>query len=109
MTSKQRQFHNFSPVFYNKEGQIASYQERISTALTPVTTHYQAALKGQTKEIIVKFCKALIQEQKKLLEIDGMLVLEGFVEIIEKVSHDKNLMLLILPTLDGILFGNFYF
>ena len=106
MSSKK--FLNFSPVFYGKEGTIAGVIERTQTALAGVQNHYQN-LKSSTKDLIIKFCKASISEQRKILEIEGMNVIETFVEVIEKVGHDKNLMLYLLPTLDGILFGIFNF
>lgn len=102
---KLKKFMHFSPVFFAKEGMIPDVITKTQGSLTSLQEHYKALKAGST-DSFVKFCKASITEQRKTLELDGSTVMLWFYEIVEKVNHDKSLMMYLMPTLDGILFGN---
>ena len=102
---KLKKFMHFSPVFFSKEGMIPDVIAKTQGSLTSLQEHYKALKAGST-DSFVKFCKASISEQRKTLELDGSTVMLWFYEIVEKVNHDKSLMMYLMPTLDGLLFGN---
>ena len=101
---KTKKFMHFSPVFFAKEGMVNDVINKTQSSLTSLQEHYKALKAGST-DSFVKFCKANIVEQRKSLELDGQTIMLWFYEVIEKVNHDKSLMMYLMPTLDGILFG----
>lgn len=107
-TEKIKKFMHFSPVFFGKEGYVIEVINKTQGALTSLQEHYKALKAGST-ESFIKFCKANITEQRKNMELDGQTIMLWFYEIVEKVNHDKSLMMYLMPTLDGILFGFFHY
>jgi len=103
---KIKKFMHFSPVFFGKEGMINDVIAKTQGSLTSLQEHYKTLKAGST-DSFVKFCKGTILEQRKSLELDGSTIMLWFYEIVEKVNHDKSLMMYLLPTLDGIIFGDF--
>lgn len=101
---KVKRFMHFSPVFYGRESTISDVILKTQGSLASLQEHYKTLKSGST-EAFIKFCKAALQEQRKTLELDGQTIIQWFYEIIEKVNHDKSLMMYVLPTLDGLLFG----
>lgn len=104
-SEKIKRFMHFSPVFYGKEGTISDVILKTQGSLGSLQEHYKTLKSGST-EAFVKFCKASLTEQRKTLELDGQTIIQWFYEVIDKVNHDKSLMMYILPTLDGLLFDD---
>lgn len=55
------------------------------------------------KDILCTFFRSEIQEQRKIIHDRSMDVFYAMKEVLEKVSHDKTIMLLLTTTLDGVL------
>lgn len=54
---------------------------------------------------MVSFLKQDIVEQRKQMEQRAFDLFSSFQDVIEKANHDKQLMVLVITTLDGIITG----
>lgn len=97
-------FLALSPTFYGKERSLADIclEADICIANNPEFARFLQPHK-EVQELITGKQKA----QRALIEGDGLAkVLACVFEVLEKGQQHKNLLMILLPTLDGILFGN---
>ena len=93
---------SFSPAFYKREHVIRDIERRAGQYLGPEN---EKLLRSKTIEYFKKFRVEKIDGQREVLNKDAFLVFSALYEIIEKFSNEKPLMLYIMATIDGILFG----
>jgi hypothetical protein len=60
------------------------------------------------KDTAVNFLKADMTEQRKTLEQKTSEVFYALAEVIERANHERQIMLLVVTTLDGILNGKVF-
>ena len=96
---------SFSPAFYRKEHVIRDMERRVGQGFLGVEN--EKLLRSKTVEYFRKFRVEKIDGQRVILNKDALLVFSALYEIIEKFSNEKPLMLYIMTTIDGILFGIF--
>jgi len=92
-----------SLAFYKKESALRDIISRAQKGY--LSSEHTSLLKQKTIDIFKLFSSSNLASQRKILADDEIGVLGAFYEIIEKCAHDRMLMLYVIPTLDGMLFG----
>ena len=96
---------SFSPAFYKREHVIKDIERRAGQGY--LGPENEKLLRSKTVEYFKKFRVEKIDGQREVLNKEAFLVFSALYEIIEKFSNEKPLMLYIMATIDGILFGNY--
>ena len=92
-----------SPAFHQKEKTLRDINMKAQSGI--LANDYTTVLKSNTLDLFRKFSGASLEKQRGLLQDNDVGLLSGLCEMIEKCSQDKVLMLFVIPSIDGILFG----
>lgn len=96
-------FLGISPAFHLKERTLKDISSKAQTG--SLASDYTESLNSQILDIFRRFSTSTLDKQRGILLDDDVALIKGLCEMIKECSQDKVLMLYVIPSIDGILFG----
>lgn len=96
-------FTGLSLAFYAKDQALREITE--SAQKGTLFSGHVSSLQPDLVNKFTQFSKAKLEAQRQALKESAESIYNIFAEIIERLHNDYHLMLYVIPTLDGMLFG----
>mgnify|MGYP007031693991 CR=1 FL=1 len=102
-SSIRNNYTGLSLAFYQRDKLLKDLLARAQEG--KILAPHLSLLKQDTIDMFNKFSTSNLEAQRQMVLVDEAGVISGLYEIVTKCPHDRETMLYIMTTLDGILFG----